>query len=181
MSHRLRRPVALVGLPGAGKSTVGEALARALGCDFVDFDVRLAASSGRSVAELFAMEGESAFRRRELALTETLLGEPPGIWAPGGGWLTAAGVRERIDGHVGMIHLQVSPGTALARVRTGATIRPLLSGTDAADVIERLVRERSAAWAAADLVLDTETLDLQQVVDRARGWVLAAVATSDGT
>jgi shikimate kinase len=177
----LRRPVALVGLPGAGKSTVGRALATSLGCGFVDFDERLARDSGRTIAQLFAEQGESVFRNMEALLTDELLAAPPAIWAPGGGWLTAPGVRERIAGRVRMMHLQVSPSTALARVRTDATIRPLLAGPDAAAVIDRLARERAAAWAAADLVLDTEAMDLQQVVDRAREWVLAAAAIRDGT
>ena len=179
MTSSLARPVALVGLPGAGKSTVGAALAARLGCAFIDFDVRIAAEAGQTIAQLFATEGESAFRKREYRLTETVLAEPAAVWAPGGGWLTAPGVLERIRERVGMIHLQVTPATALARVRRDASIRPLLLGADAATVLDRLARERAAGWATAGLTLDTEVLTFEQLVERAAAWVRSPGGMSD--
>lgn len=163
----LRRPLAFVGLPGAGKSTVGRAVAARLGVPFVDFDERLAAESGHSISQLFAEQGEAAFRRMEYELTDQLLAEPPAVWAPGGGWLTAPGVLARIGGHVSMIHLVVRPESALARLDRDANVRPLLAGADPERTLARLLSARLPAWRSADLVLDTDRLDLPDLVDAA--------------
>ena len=161
----LRRPLAFVGLPGAGKSTVGRAVAVRLGVPFVDFDERLAAESGRSIPQLFAEQGEAAFRKMEFDLTDRLLGEPPAVWAPGGGWVTAPGVLARIGGHVSMIHLVVRPESALARLDRDANVRPLLAGAEPERTLVRLLSERLPAWHSADLALDTDRLDLPDLVD----------------
>jgi shikimate kinase len=163
----LARPVAFVGLPGAGKSTVGRQVAAQLAVPFVDFDTRLAEQTGLSVAQLFAEQGEAAFRRLEYELTSQLLTEPPAIWAPGGGWLTAPGVLARIGGQVSMIHLLTRPETALARLAHDTNVRPLLAVAEPDRVLVRLQQERAAAWATAQLTLDTDSLSLPELVDAA--------------
>ena len=176
---RLARSVAFVGLPGAGKSTVGRAVAARLGCACVDFDERLAVRAGQSVAEVFATQGESAFRKMELALTEELLAEPPAVWAPGGGWLPQPAVMALVLGRVGIVHLLVSPAGALARLEQDASIRPLLTGGEAGPVLERLWQERRAAYGRADLALDTEELGIQQLVDRACAFATSGLGDAD--
>lgn len=166
-TERLGRPVAFVGLPGAGKSTVGRLVADRLGIPFVDFDAALVARTGATVAQLFAEQGEAAFRRMEYELTQELLVAPPAVWAPGGGWLTAPGVLARIGGRVSMIHLAVRPETALRRLSQDANVRPLLAVAEPDRVLVRLSQERAAAWAAADLTLDTDSLSLPDLVDAA--------------
>jgi shikimate kinase len=161
------RPLAFVGLPGAGKSTVGRAVATRLGVPFVDFDRLLEERTGLTVPQLFAQQGESSFRTLEYDLTRELLAGPISVWAPGGGWLTAPGVLAQVTGRVSMIHLVVTPPMALARLRQDASIRPLLLGEDPERVLNRLWSERAPLYAQAELVLDTELLDFQQVVDRA--------------
>ncbi len=163
----LARPLVFVGLPGAGKSTVGRAVADRLGCAFLDLDRLLEDRTGRTIPQLFAEEGVNAFREMERDLTDELLQAPPAVWAPGGGWVTAPGVLARVRDKVSMIHLVVSPAAALARLRQDASIRPLLAGADPQGVLDRLLRERSPLYAVADLVLDTEALEFQQVVDQA--------------
>jgi shikimate kinase len=163
----LARPLVFVGLPGAGKSTVGRAVAERLGCAFLDLDRLLEVRSGLSMPQLFAEQGVDAFRQMERELTDELLAAPPAVWAPGGGWVTAPGVLARVRDKVSMIHLGVSPAAALARLRQDASIRPLLAGADPEGVLDRLFRERSPLYAVADLTLDTEVLDFQQVVDLA--------------
>jgi shikimate kinase len=160
----LARPIAFVGLPGAGKSTVGRAVAERLGAPFVDLDARLAAAYGGSIAQLFAEQGEAEFRQREADLTAQLLAEPPAVWAPGGGWVTAPGVLAQIRGQVSMIHLAVRPDSAAARLQHDATRRPLLAVAEPARVLARLLAERAPAWAGADLSLDTDTLSLPDLV-----------------
>lgn len=175
----MERPLAFVGLPGAGKSTVGRAVATRLGVGFVDFDRALEARSGLTVPQVFAQQGEAEFRKMELRLTLDLLNEPVAVWAPGGGWITAPGVLAQVAGRISMIHLAVSPQVALARLQQDATIRPLLLGDDPEGVLNRLRSERSALYAQAHLVLDTELLDFQQVVDQAWAFARAARAAVD--
>jgi shikimate kinase len=173
------RSLAFVGLPGAGKSTVGRAVATHLGVPFVDFDKTLEAQSGLSVPQLFAQQGEAAFRHMESCLTGELLDAPVAVWAPGGGWLTAPGVLAQVTGRVSMIHLAVSPQVALARLRRDATIRPLLRGADPEEVMHHLWSDRAALYAQADLEINTELFDLQQVVDQALAFARAGRAAVD--
>ena len=162
----LRRSVILVGLPGAGKSSVGRAAANSIGVAFVDFDRELESRTGRTVAQLFAGQGESSFREMEYNLTVELAKAPPAVWAPGGGWVTVPGALAMVRPHACIIHLVVSPVGALARLRDDATIRPLLAGDHPERVLDRLWQERSVAYAEAHYVVDTEHLDFQRVVDR---------------
>lgn len=162
----LRRSMILVGLPGAGKSSVGRAAAAELGVPFLDLDRELESRTGRTVAELFATHGESEFRKMEYELTVELAKAPPAVWAPGGGWVTVPGALALVMAHACIIHLVVSPVGALARLRDDATIRPLLAGDHPEQVLDRLWQERSGAYAEADHVVDTEHLDFQRVVDR---------------
>jgi shikimate kinase len=175
----VHRPLAFVGLPGAGKSTVGRAVATHLGVAFVDFDRLLEDRSGLSIPQLFAQQGEAAFRKLEQELTAELLEAPPAVWAPGGGWLTAPGVLALVTGRVSMIHLTVTPPTALARLRQDASIRPLLLGDDPEGVLNRLWNERAPLYARSDLVLNTELLDFQQVVDQACAFAHAGRSAAD--
>lgn len=175
----LARPVAFVGLPGAGKSTVGRLVAAQLAVPFVDFDTRLAEQTGLSIAQLFAEQGEAAFRRMEYELTAQLLTEPPAVWAPGGGWLTAPGVLARIGGKVSMIHLSTRPETALARLALDPNVRPLLAVAEPDRVLVRLLQERAAAWATAQLTLDTDSLSLPELVEAACAFARRAAPDQD--
>jgi shikimate kinase len=162
----LRRTLILVGLPGAGKSSVGRAAAEALGVPFVDLDREIESRTGRSVSQLFAEQGESEFRKLEHQLTLELMKAPAAVWAPGGGWVTVPGVLASVRPYACIIHLAVSPAEALARLRNDATIRPLLAGDHPEQVLDRLWQERCDAYASADHIVDTERLDFQRVVDR---------------
>lgn len=159
-------PLILVGLPGAGKSTVGRAVAQKLGCGFADFDVELTERTGRTVPQLFAEKGVEAFRELELLLTLELRDKPPMVWAPGGGWATIPGVLALVRPNACIIHLSVSADGALARVRQDASIRPLLAGAHPQAVLERLWRERADRYAEADHVVQTEGVSVEQVVQR---------------
>jgi shikimate kinase len=145
----------------------------------VDFDRMLEERTGHSVAQLFAQQGESYFRKLEDHLTREQLTAPISVWAPGGGWLTAPGVLAQVMGRISMIHLAVPPAMALARLRQDASIRPLLLGEDPERVLNRLWSERAPLYAKADLVLDTELLDFQQVVDRACAYAQASSTAVD--
>lgn len=150
------RALVLVGLPGAGKSTVGALVARALGRPFVDLDARVEAAAGASVPELFRARGEAAFRRLEHEAMLTALGEPGAVIATGGGWAAGAGHLEAARAAGALVAwLEVAPAVALARVQlTGG--RPLLDGDDQAARLRALLDARRPYYARADLTLPND-------------------------
>ena len=170
MTRPLRRVgpaghLVLVGLPGAGKSTVGPLVAAALGRPFLDFDRELAVRGGQAVADLFAAGGERRFRNMEIALTHELAHAPPMVLAPGGGWITNPGVVARLRPPGVLVYLQLRPDTALARLRTDAVVRPLLQGTDPAARLTALWEQRHPQYGTADLLRDVENLSPQEVAE----------------
>jgi shikimate kinase len=158
-----RGHLVLVGLPGAGKSTVGSQVALLLGRPFIDFDVELERREGRSVSQLFAERGEAAFRKMEVALTAELIHNEPSVWAPGGGWITNAGVSALVRPPGRIIHLKVSPAGALKRLGSARASRPLLMESDPVAVLDRLWASRAELYASADGEVDTEVVDFQRV------------------
>ncbi len=154
----------LVGLPGVGKSTVGAAVAARLGIPFLDFDVELERRAGMSVPEIFRVHGEPHFRRLERQLTVALASEPPMVLAPGGGWISQPGVAALLRPPGRIIYLQASPRVVAARLGAGSAIRPLLAGPDPAERLAALLGERESDYLSADVVVNTELLDVQQVI-----------------
>ena len=156
----------LVGLPGAGKTAVGAHLADRLSRPFVDFDAELERRAGCAVADIFAREGEGAFRTAEAALAEELSGRgEPHVLAPGGGCLAnpAAAATLRPAGRI--IYLRVSAESAVRRMGPEVARRPLVAGGDPVGAVRTLLRRRESLYATADLVLDTDALTLAETVD----------------
>ncbi len=121
----------LVGLPGSGKSTIGRRLAKALGVEFLDTDVAIEQQTGRSIADIFATDGEQEFRRIEEEVVRTALAGHDGVVSLGGGAVTSPGVCDALAGHT-VIYLEISAGEGVRRTG-GNTVRPLLTGGDEAD------------------------------------------------
>ncbi len=167
--------ILLVGLPGAGKSTLAPLLAERLGITFVDLDQEIARATGRSVAEIFALDGEAIFRRLEREATERLVTSPSSVVSPGGGWITQPDVVALVRPPGRIIHLRVSPPVALARMGQSVSQRPLLSRPDPLAALEAIWAARGKSYATADAVLDTETLSLQELVSQS-----AALASAWG-
>lgn len=167
--------VVLVGLPGAGKSTVGKAVARELGRPFLDFDTEIEKRTGLTVARLFAEHGEPAFRLHEVALTRELAAAPPMVLAPGGGWVTNAGVMDLLRPPGRIIHLRVSPAEALRRLSRARVVRPLLTQANPAVTIQGLWEARRHLYERADAELDVEVVDGKQLIDS-----VVALAHDDG-
>jgi len=162
-----RELVWLVGMMGAGKSAVGAALARRLGTCFVDADEVVASAAGGSIPAIFEAEGEVGFRRRELeAIARASRGS--GVVALGGGALTQPGVAARVKGQGVVVYLKASPRILAARVGA-ATERPLLRGLSEEARRRRigeLLCERKRAYEAADIVVETDTRSLPEVVEQ---------------
>ncbi|HEU4565884.1 MAG TPA: shikimate kinase [Gemmatimonadaceae bacterium] len=159
------RHIVLVGLPGAGKSTVGRAAAPRLGRPFLDFDEEIERRTAMSVAELFARWGEPRFRALERELTRELLHAPPMVLAPGGGWIANADMVALLRPSARIIYLRLRPETALARLGDAALSRPLLRVSDPLAELRRLLDRRAAHYLAADHVLDVDLIGVQEVTD----------------
>ncbi len=154
----------LVGLPGSGKTTVGRAAAEALGRPFLDFDDVIVQREKMSVADIFATRGEAGFRGLEMALTRELAGQGGMVLSPGGGWITSPGAVGLVRPPAKLVYLRVRPKTALERLGPQRALRPLLGGADPLDELSRLLVRRGPAYEAADVVVDSELLSLQDVI-----------------
>jgi shikimate kinase len=154
----------LVGMMGSGKSTVGRALALRLGLRFVDTDAEIERACGRSIAEIFAREGEAAFRERERAEIARWCGEAA-VVALGGGAIAQEGLAARLAATGTVVYLRARPETLRDRAGDDDS-RPLLRGLDAEARLARLaslLEERRAAYETATLALDTDDLSPEQV------------------
>lgn len=146
------RPVALVGLMGAGKSEVARRLGERLGASVADLDSMIEAQEGLPVAEVFERSGEAWFRRREGELLVQLLQAGVKVLATGGGVVLDPERRQRLREHCFVVWLEVAPATALERVsREGdpGRTRPLLAGGEPLARLTQLLAEREALYGQA--------------------------------
>ncbi len=130
----------LVGPPGAGKSTVGRRLANALGVDLFDTDAAIEAEAGRTIAEIFATDGEPEFRAIEERVVRRAVLEQKGVVSLGGGAVLSRATRTLLAGHA-VVYLEISEGEGLRRTGT-STARPLLNGADPKAKYRELMRRR---------------------------------------
>lgn len=151
----LARAVVLVGLMGAGKSSVGRRLARLLNAPFTDSDDEVVAAARMSIADIFAVYGEATFRDLERRVIVRLLDEPPAVLALGGGAFIDPAVRARIEERATSIWLRADLETLVARTGRKRGIRPLLQGDDPRRTLASLIERRHPIYAHADHVLDT--------------------------
>ncbi len=156
----------LVGLPGSGKTTVGQAVAAQTGRTFLDLDQEIERREGRTVSEIFGENGERYFRQRERDLTEELALVGNMIISPGGGWVTHPDVINLVRPPSQLVYLRVRPETALERLGPMRMIRPLLMRPDPLAELERLLEARREAYESADHVVNVELYDFQRVVEK---------------
>ena len=155
-------PVFLIGLPGAGKSTIGQAVATKLHIPFIDLDRDIEAKAGKSITRIFAEDGEPRFRELEKDATGRLP-HTHAIVAPGAGWISNEAIRVLVPHPGPTIYLRVEPRTAALRLGAGAADRPLLAG-DAQRALERLLAARKELYESADAIVDTERCSIDQVI-----------------
>jgi 3-dehydroquinate synthase len=158
----MREQLVLVGAPGSGKSTIGQLLAERLGVPFTDVDAEIESRVGRSVAEIFADDGEAVFRAFEEATTAELL-DRPGVLALGGGAVLSAATRAALRGHQ-VVWLQVEAGEAASRVGLN-TARPLLLGNVRGRLITLLAQRKPLYAEVATRAIATDDLSPEAVVD----------------
>jgi len=151
-SNRLTRTVVLVGMMGAGKSTIGRRLAQRLGARFVDADHEIERAAGCTIPEIFKTYGEAAFRDGERRVIARLLDDPPHVLAMGGGAFvdpeTRAATREKATS----IWLDTDLDTLFRRV-SRRTNRPMLYVEDPKAQLEKLLKERTPTYAEADIIV----------------------------
>ena len=165
ISHPFAPPhLILTGLPGSGKSAVGEAVAERLGRRFLDFDREIELRVGCTVAELFRIRGEASFRELELELTRELAAAAGMVFSPGGGWIAVPGALELLRPPGVLVYLRATPEVVLERMGHSSSLRPLLSASDPLAKLRSLLAKREARYLLADHVLDVEHLDLQGVI-----------------
>jgi shikimate kinase len=160
--------ILLVGMMGAGKSTVGLLLADRLGWAYADSDADVVARSGMAVPELFARRGEAAFRAMESeVLAQALASDEPSVVSVAGGAVLDPENRRLIREGGTVVWLRARPETLAARVGDGDG-RPLLAGDDGtAAVVRRLEAERRPWYEeVADTVIDVDDLAPDEVVER---------------
>lgn len=147
------RGIVLVGMPGAGKSSIGRRLAARLGLPFLDADTEIEAAAGLPITEIFARYGEAHFRDGERRVIARLLSGPPVVLATGGGAFADARTRAaiRASGAVS-VWLKCRIPTLLRRV-AGREHRPMFLNADPAEVLQRLMTARHPLYAEADIVI----------------------------
>ena len=152
--RRLERTVALVGMMGVGKSTVGKKLAESLGSPFVDSDDEIVRAAGLSVQEIFQRHGESEFRRGERRVIERLLNGPPIVLATGGGAYMDPDTRALLKEKATTIWLRANLDLIWKRVNRRDT-RPLLKQENPKQVLADLLALRTPIYAEADIAIDS--------------------------
>ncbi len=148
-----QRTIALVGLMGVGKSSIGRRLARALDLPFFDADEEIERAAGRSVAEIFAERGETEFRDGERRVIARLLAGPPHVLATGGGAFVRPDTRAILKAGAVTVWLKADLPILARRVARKDT-RPLLRGRDPLQVLTEQAEARYPAYAEADLTVD---------------------------
>ncbi len=161
---RLTRPVALVGLMGAGKTSIGRRLAQRLQAPFVDSDAEIEAAANATIAEIFERDGEAAFRAGERRVIARLLNDGIQILATGGGAFIDPETRARMRERAVVIWLRADIDTLLKRVARKKT-RPLLNNGDPRVILEKLMEARHPIYAEADIAIDSENGSPQTTVD----------------
>lgn len=164
----------LTGFMGTGKSTLGPAVARSMGWEFVDLDEVIVQEAGRSIPAIFAEEGESGFRSREREALEHVSGLERVVVGLGGGTVLDSANRKRLVETGMLVCLTARLATLARRVLSEQAVRPLLQddggrmleGTALTDRIKALLLQRTTAYAAAHVTVETDDASVEETADR---------------
>lgn len=158
------RSIVLVGMMGAGKSTIGRRLSARLRLPFLDADFEIEAAAGMSIPDIFEAHGEPHFRDGEARVIARLLDNGPAVLATGGGAFLREETRNRIRAKAVSIWLKADAEVIMKRVKRRAD-RPLLQTADPAATVERLIREREPVYQYADLTVWSRDVPHEKIVD----------------
>jgi shikimate kinase len=176
-TFRVQKTVALVGLMGVGKTSIGRRLAKRLGLPFVDADTEIETAAGATIEEIFQRHGETAFREGERRVMARLLDNPPHVLATGGGAFMDPATRTLIRDRAVSVWLRADLELMLARVARRNN-RPLLKGGDPRTVLEKLIAERYPVYGEAEIVVDSVDGPPEATVDQVMAALTAHVAAA---
>jgi shikimate kinase len=159
-----RRSLVLIGMMGAGKSSVGRRLALRLGIPFTDADSEIERAAGMSIPDIFAIRGESEFRYGEARVIQRLLEGGPQVLATGGGAFMNPGTRAAIARMGVSIWLKAELDVLMRRVKRRQD-RPLLQTEDPAATLQRLMQERYPVYAEADVTVQSREVSHDRIVE----------------
>lgn len=165
----MKENIFLIGFSGTGKTSTGLALSKLLGYEFIDTDLQIEADTGRSVPEIFATEGEAAFRELERAALERICESNTQVVSTGGGIVLLKENRTAMTANGYVFGLEAQPETIYVRLlldsatRPEAAARPLLAGDDQFERITNLKAQRQTLYAGADWTLHTDFLSPDEV------------------
>jgi shikimate kinase len=158
----VKRHLVLIGLPGAGKSTVGRMVAERLQAGFVDIDTILIRKEGKPIALIFAEKGESVFRDMERKEVDAALAHEPAVVVPGGGWAAQPGALDAARAHGYFVYLKARAEDAAERAVPAGT-RPALMGGDPVEQMRELFTTRDPFYSKADATVLTEAKSAEMV------------------
>jgi len=162
--------IVLVGFMGSGKSSVGRELARRFDARFVDLDERIEQAAGCPIRDLFAREGEPAFREREKNALREVLSVKGCVVATGGGAFADEGNRVLLRSYAPVVYLETGVEALLDRL-AGDVERPLLRGGERESVVRELLSRRVPGYREADFTVRTDGRTVQEVAGQVAGWI----------
>ena len=154
MKNNLKKMIVLVGLMGAGKTSVGKRLADCINVGFSDSDKEIEEAAGMKITEIFDRFGEEYFRAGEARVISRLLGKAPGVLATGGGAFMSKDIRTLFKSSATTIWLKADLETLWSRV-SGSQSRPLLKGLNPKQTLESLIKVRYPIYKKSDLVINS--------------------------
>ena len=163
--YNLKRMLVLVGLMGAGKTTIGRRLADRLNVPFVDADDEIERAAGCSITDMFEVHGEKAFREGEKRVIARLMEGPPGVMATGGGAFMNTVTRERIKERGISIWLRADLEILVQRCARRDD-RPLLKDGNMKEILRNLIDQRYPVYSEADIIVDTGNKPQRTVIDK---------------
>jgi shikimate kinase len=158
------RSVVMVGMMGAGKSTIGRRLSARIGLPFLDADAEIEAAAGMSIPDIFESHGEPDFRDGEARVIARLLDSGPAVLATGGGAFMRKETRDRIREKAVSIWLKADAEIIMRRVKRRSD-RPLLQNSDPEATVGRLISEREPVYQQADLTIWSRDVPHERIVD----------------
>jgi len=159
-----RRSIVLVGMMGAGKSSIGRRVALRLGIPFIDADAEIEKAAGMSISDIFAIRGEAEFRAGETRVIARLLESGPQVLATGGGAFVNPETRAAVAAKGISIWLKADFDVLLKRIRRRHD-RPLLKTEDPGATLRKLMQERDPIYALADLTVQSRDVLHDRIVD----------------
>lgn len=156
--------IVLVGLMGAGKTTVGELLAKMYGLVFVDIDKVIELDAGMSISKIFAAKGEEYFRKLESTMILTFSNKSDSIISTGGGAVENGENLKNLKKNGIIVYLKASPEKLFERIK-GENNRPLLKNTDPIETLKNLLNKREKNYLKADIIIETDNKTKEEIAE----------------